>query len=283
MNLVRQANNSLIATAYFTELELNPVLSLTTVRKYRQCINSFLEFLKDGDITELSGKQFISFLRQSNYSNKSLSVYYHALRPFFRSQGSELHIRFKREKRVPAYHSTTEVESLIRIAESRSDPWSRQSKRDVLIIKLLAYTGMRRAELLNLRKKDVDLVRGMIFVSQGKGSKDRVIPIAVALQEPLKDYLSSLDGQKLFDIQPGRLYRLVRFYAQKAGLVDFHPHSFRHYFATQLLERGANIKAVQELLGHESIETTAVYFDVIPRHLQDAINLLSIHKGGDHA
>ncbi len=139
---------------------------------------------------------------------------------------------------------------------------------------MFAYTGVRRAELLSLCVRDLNFHTRMIRV-QGKGDKERVIPIADCLYEKLQKYTKRMQaGDRLFPMQPRRLWTIVTRYAREAGVDNFHPHSFRHYFATQLVEAGVNLKTVQELLGHADISTTAVYLDVIPKHLTDAVQHL---------
>ena len=109
----------------------------------------------------------------------------------------------------------------------------------------------------------------------GKGDKERVIPIAETIFEPLRQYTKNMQSSdRVFPISSPRLGDIITRYARQAGLNDVHPHSLRHFFATQLVESGANLKQIQELLGHESIATTSLYLDVIPKHLSDAVDKL---------
>jgi integrase/recombinase XerD len=151
----------------------------------------------------------------------------------------------------------------------------RCKRTDILIIKTLAYTGLRRSELLALKCRDIK--QGFLFVYRGKGERDRVIPVIKSLSIELSGYISKnhlAPADRLFPIGPNRIARIVREAAARAGLTNITPHQLRHFFATRLVERGAEVRKVQELLGHEDISSTAIYLDVVPGHLKQTIELL---------
>ena len=147
--------------------------------------------------------------------------------------------------------------------------------RDALILELLYGTGVRVSELVGLDRNAVDL-NGMRILVRGKGKKERIVPLAPELISLIKDYY-----KVMYDIvSEGRVVesdaliinrlgsrmtdrtirRVVETYLKKAGLpLDYSPHSFRHTFATHLLEGGADLRSIQELLGHESLATTQKY------------------------
>jgi integrase len=109
---------------------------------------------------------------------------------------------------------------------------------------------MRRSELANLEPKDIHA--DFLVVVGGKGGKDRVIPLAPAIAQRLQNFIKGMEpSEKVFKLKAACISNKIRQFAKKAGLNGFHTHSMRHKFATDLLERGANIKAVQELLGPE--------------------------------
>lgn len=117
------------------------------------------------------------------------------------------------------------------------------------------------------------------MVRNGKGGKDRVIPLAVSIAQRLQNFIQDMKpGQKVFKLKAACISNKIRQFAKKAGLDGFHAHTMRHKFATDLLERGANIKQVQELLGHENLATTEVYLSVTDQGKRDAINLLDEKK-----
>ncbi len=132
--------------------------------------------------------------------------------------------------------------------------------------------------MLKLLVGDVDFNRRTILIRQGKGNKDRVIPMAERIIAPLREQCTGkLAQDKVFPhINASGVWRVVTRLAKACGLHGFHPHSLRHYFATQLIERGANLRDIQMLLGHESLETTSVYLDVSAQHLREAVELLDI-------
>ena len=146
--------------------------------------------------------------------------------------------------------------------------------RDLMIIETAIKTGLRRAELANLLVRHINFGSRSLTVIGGKGSRDRVIPITIKLELDLKKLcLEKEPKDRVFGLAPQSLGLKINDWAKKSE-VPIHTHSFRHYFATRLLEKGANIRVVQELLGHSSLNTTQVYLSVTPKHLNDAINLL---------
>ena len=145
--------------------------------------------------------------------------------------------------------------------------------RDALLVSLALKSGLRRAELANLAVKDIHT--DFLVVRSGKGDKDRAIPLLPDIATRLHNFTRGMKpDDKVFNLQATSIGNKIRRFAQKAGLVDFHTHSMRHKFATDLLNRGANIKHVQELLGHTRLDTTQVYLAVTSQGLRDAVNLL---------
>jgi integrase/recombinase XerD len=258
---------------YLNELRMID-LSLTTIEKYEQCLRTFEKWLDGREASVLTVRHFIGYLKQQGFSSSTQRGYYHALRPFLKFMGIAYHQKFSKERKLPVYHSTDQVKAILGIVKNRNDNWSFLAPRDELIILMLAYTGMRRAEILNLKLRDINFHSRMFKVT-GKGSKERTIPISDAIYDRLQGYTAKLNPSDIvFPVKPKRIYNMVKRYARKAGITDFHPHSFRHYFATQLVEQGVSLKIVQELLGHADISTTSIYLDVCPVHLNDAITHL---------
>ena len=143
-----------------------------------------------------------------------------------------------------------------------------------MIIETAIKTGMRRAELANLLVRHINFGSGSLTVVGGKGSRDRVIPITNKLELDLEELCSDKElNDRTFGLTPQSLGLKINYWAKKAG-VTIHTHSFRHYFATSLLEKGVNIRVVQELLGHSSLATTELYLSVTAFHLKDAVRRL---------
>jgi len=158
--------------------------------------------------------------------------------------------------------------------------------RDRALLELLYACGLRIAEACSVRLENLDEVGGVIRVT-GKGNKTRLIPVGRAALDALKTYLaigrpklvSAKSGAEIFlsvrghALTPARIWQLVRLYARRAGLEEsIHPHQFRHSFATHLLAGGADLRIIQELLGHASIATTQIYTQV------DRSQLKSVHQ-----
>jgi integrase/recombinase XerD len=186
-------------------------------------------------------------------------------------------MKLRKPRELPPYHSREEIKKLIAQADIglyHQRPWHRE--RNKAMILTFCYTGIRKQELLNLRVFDIDFERRLLRVKQGKGRKDRMIPLAERLIEPLRSQCASKSSWDIVytGLNPRSVYRVITKLAKAAGLEDIHPHTLRHYFATRLVERGVNIRVIQELLGHADLSTTAIYLDVSPQHLKSAIEAL---------
>jgi integrase/recombinase XerD len=260
------------------DLELSqrlPKLTPPTLSAYRQRLRVFQAWLENRPISANAARQFLAEMLEAGYAQKSVKAYYVPIRAFLEYLGIPFKIKFHYPKRLPQYHSPGDVEALIAAADARTDTWAKLKTRDKLIILTLALTGLRRAELAKLRP--CDIAHDYIYVRSGKGDKDRVIPIAEDLREPLFSYIHQEgipSSSPIFAIGPKHIYSIVKKYASVVG-IDMAPHALRHYFATSLLEKGAFLRSIQELLGHANIATTSIYLDMIPKHLQGSISLLS--------
>lgn len=269
------ATIALLADYCREELEKKRDLAPLSISKYKQQLTFFCDWLSDREPSAEMGVLFLSELRQQGYSKASIRAYYAAIRPFLRWHGIEFKLKFKKIRNLPRYHTKEEFDHLVQAISQRQDTWARNKERDILIVKTLAYTGLRRSELLSLRCQDI---KGeFLFIYHAKGNRDRVIPLIKSLKNELTNYITTnhlLPSDRIFQIGPNRLARIVREAAARAGLSNITPHQLRHYFATRLIEKGGELRKVQELLGHADISSTAVYIDVVPGHLKQTIELL---------
>ena len=253
-----------------------------TIDRYWQIATHYQTWLGDREPSVATAKQFLTYLREQGYQPRSVILYYHALRPLFEFIGQPLKLKLRRPKTLPPYHDRGDIEALIRQAEKGLyHETERQRKRNTALILTLAYTGMRKSELLNLLVGDVDFNRRVIIIRQRddfntKNREDRVIPIAERLVVPLREQCAgkAMQHRVFYGLNARSVYRIVTGLARAAGIDGFHPHSLRHYFATQLVERKVNLRSVQQLLGHRDLNTTALYLDVSAEHLRAAVDQL---------
>lgn len=279
-----QSEATLAIGTYLKRLQFKD-LSPNTISKYTLCLRCYEKWLMGERISEDSTQAFLNFLRQKNLSWASVQAYYHAIRPFLADQGIKFQVKFRKRKHLPHYYSPDQVKAVLDIACNRTDRWKCLAQRDSLMILVFAYTGIRKGELMALRVKDINFHTGMINVI-GKGNKERVIPIDTKLYKLLESYTKKMQPtDRVFPLSSSRIGVIIKHYAKVAGIPEFSPHKFRHYFATQLVktninpktglvEPGTNLKVIQQLLGHSSIETTAIYLDVVPENLTSAITHL---------
>jgi integrase/recombinase XerC len=222
--------------------------------------------------------------RNKKYSTRSVSRKISVLKSFFKyllkkkyviSNPSSGLIFPKQDKMLPAYLSSNEINKLL---EDRK--YIEIKILDIAIIELFYSTGIRLSELINLKLSDINFTKRTLKVL-GKGSKERIVPFGekadIAIQNYLKireicntenlDYLFiSNTGKKLYPMQVQRMIK--KNLALVTELKKKSPHVLRHSFATHLLDRGADIRAVKDLLGHESLSTTQVYTHLTPEKLK---------------
>jgi len=188
--------------------------------------------------------------------------------------------------RSPKSLAKREGERLIRAAEQDGN------KRNLAIVLTLRHTGLRVGELCALRLSDLTISerKGSMLVRSGKGDKDRTLPLNNDVRQALSSYLAvrpqSADdrvfiGQRGGPLQPQAVQLIVRKYAQRAGLSGVTPHTLRHSFAKHVLDAGEDLATVSRLLGHERLETTAIYTEPTARDLEAAVRRLE--RDGDLA
>jgi site-specific recombinase XerD len=244
-----------------------------TISRYWQIVDSYRRWLNGREPTIATAKEYLAYLRDKGYKPRSVILYYHALRLFFEFLGVALKVKLRKPKTLPGYHDKGDFEALVKQAEIglRGQTYQQKQRNKALIL-FLGYTGARKNELLNLSVQDVDFNRRAILL-QGKGQKERVVPMADRLIVPLREQCHGKSNyERVFDgLNARSVYRVVTSLAKKVGLDNFHPHTLRHYFATQLLEKGVDLRSVQKLLGHEDLNTTSVYLDVSATRLVSAV------------
>jgi len=261
--------------------------SIHTVNGYLHDVNEFFSFLKerdhDEDVSPEKIRLFVASLYNSN-SSSTVGRKLSALRTFFRYLCREKIISFdplvgvanpKIATHIPVFLTVDEVFSLLEEPGEKD----RYSTRDIALMELMYSTGMRVSEIVSSDMNHLDFETGMVRVC-GKGKKERIVPFGSAAAEALNRYFSLRQElltacvargkqpakEALFlNSRGGRITsrsveRMVKQYGQRSGITaTVTPHALRHSFATHLLEMGADLRTVQELLGHASLSTTQRY------------------------
>ncbi len=242
---------------------------------------------KVGEVTEENLKRYIGYLERKKFKSATISrniasikAFYHYLLKEGRVQDdiSDCLKAPKVEKKVPDILTTEEMENLLNQPTGSSD----KEIRDKAMLELLYATGIRVSELVGLKLSDINMQMGFLICREK--SRERMIPFGNQAREALQRYLteardrmmSNEAGDTLFVNCSGLpmsrqgFWKLVKFYAKKAGITkDITPHTLRHTFAAHLVENGADLKSVQEMLGHSDISTTQMYANMGKNPLQE--------------
>jgi integrase/recombinase XerD len=274
LNIAAQINKALnepLFRAYIEKLQRED-LSPLTISKYAANLHAYEKWLGGEPVSAESAKNFLHWLRSKDCSWSTVEAYYHAIKPFLADLSIVLHIKYRDHKKVaPRSHSPDEIRAILDIVNHRKDKWRHLSKRDNLMILVLAYTGIRRGELMALTPRDINFHTNRIRVL-GKGDKERLVPIESQIRDLLKEHIKHMKlTDRIFPLSSSRVSNIIRQYARRAGVNDIHVHSFRHYCATQLIKNGVNVRVVQQILGHSDINTTMIYVDTCDEEVNDAV------------
>ena len=236
-------------------------LNKRTAYRYRGVLLLYQKALEGNAPTVKNSMIFLAHLREQGYSPSTLRIYRAALQGFHLWRDESLVFPIKVPHHTPPYIEADVISKMIDLA--------RDHPRDELILRLLSEAGLRREEAVKLRVKNVG-ERALRI--RGKGDKDRTVPMTGKLIALLKPACAGKNSQDyVLGVGEGAVYRMVKKYGRLVGSPEMKPHDLRHSFATRLLERGVNIRAVQELLGHTDLNTTQVYTAVSGQHLEEAI------------
>lgn len=285
-----------ILRRYIQYLQLERSYSKNTLDAYRRDLNKLLIYYADNciDFKSVTLEEFDKFageLREEGIKPRSVARILSGVRSFYRFLALEKEIEMdptellespRIGKHLPEVLSVEEIDRIISVIDL-SKP---EGIRDKAIIEVLYGCGLRISELCNLKISHLYLEEEYIRV-KGKGSKERLVPIEGVAVESLREWLVARMGRKVRSTEEDyvfvsvtrgcRLSRISLFvyikeYARKAGIIkNISPHTFRHSFATHLLEGGANLRAIQMMLGHEDISTTEVYMHIDKTHLRQEI------------
>ncbi len=276
--------NVQILSEYLEYLEVEKGLSENTLEAYRRDLTDFLEFC-GADIREIQRSHlngYIRNLREKEYSSTSVMRKIASLRGFFkwlcaseicRTNPTLTLEQPKVPKRLPKVMTIQEIEAILN---------DNLNKIERVIVELLYGCGLRVSELVNLNINDFDL-KAKYLQTTGKGSKDRIVPLGSKAITAIKNYLPErdytikkhrIDTKKLLVNEQGRVltrqdvYNFIRGQGEKIHK-HISPHTLRHSFATHLLENGADLRIVQELLGHSDVATTQLYTHISKKRLKE--------------
>lgn len=272
---------------YLLYLTIEKQYSMNTIVAYEQDINEYLDYLKIQMLSiDLSTKEINTYLVMisENYHSNTILRKISSLRGFNKFLETQNVIEFnnwnlvefsKKEKKIPNYLTIEEIDFLL----SGFDLSKRNERRNQLMFELMYATGIRVSELINLKVNDLILTSRLLKVL-GKGEKERICPFSDGVQKLLIDYLEKdrvhylkVSNEFLFLNNHGnKLSRqgfnfILQEHCKRIGLKKVSPHLLRHSIATHLIYNGADIRIVQELLGHSDISTTQIYTAVINKSL----------------
>jgi integrase/recombinase XerD len=270
---------------YLSVLSLEKNLSENTVSSYRNDITNLFQFLENYNITDPQQikfnhlSDFFKFLKEAGLTSSSASRYHSSLKGFFSYLLQNKYITQNPVEKIPSPKLSKKLPQVLTINEidlilSQPDVKNKLGLRDKSLLELFYACGTRVSELINLK------VSGLFFKDEvirvfGKGSKERLVPIGssaiywigeyLKLSRPLLEKKSKSENYLFLNIRGTKLsrmgvWKIVSRYVKEAKIdKEVHPHTFRHSFATHLREGGADLRAVQEMLGHADISTTQIY------------------------
>lgn len=273
-------------------LRVEKGLSANTLNSYRRDLEKLEAFAKNlgleaQNLTRQEIGRWVKSLSESGLSPRSVARAVSGAKGFYKfllrdgfitdDPTSEL-LSLKLSQHLPSFLSEDELDGLLR----GPDLETAQGLRDRAILELIYATGLRVSEAADLTPADLDLERGIVNC-RGKGSKQRFIPVGRSALGFVREYLKVRPGlqgdkaaPKLFLRKSGAamtrqdIWRLIKKYTGPLGLGGVSPHSLRHSFATHLMQRGADSRSVQTLLGHSDLGTTQIYTHITNQHLRNA-------------
>lgn len=279
--------------SFIEYLHKNKQTSQNTEVSYQRDLRKLASFLKERGVkafeeaTQTSLDAFVLHMEKNNFASSTISRNVASVRALYQYLFRERRIEDnpaedlrppRVEKKVPEILSVEEVDTLLR----QPDLETPKGMRDKAMLELLYATGMRVSELIHLQMDDVNLNMG--YITCQEGGKERIIPINHASRRALKRYFGNAREFLVRDTGTTNLFtncsgyamsrqgfwKMLKGYAKAAGIAgDITPHTLRHSFAVHLLQNGADIKSVQEMLGHSDISTTQVYLHLNVNKIRD--------------
>ena len=292
--MMKYAKDALDDYLHFLRVERQ--LAANTLTSYERDLKNYLQYLREVEQLDSLRKvervhilNHLRHLKDTTKTSRTVARHISSIRSFHQflirervvDQDPTVHLEMPQmEKKLPSILSIEEVDALIQAPVTSKA----SGIRDQAMLELLYASGMRVSECINLNVEDVHLTMGFVRCI-GKGGKERIIPLGNAALKACRTYLENARNElvktdaktdALFINQRGKrltrqgFWKLLKQHAQKAGIQkELTPHTLRHSFATHLIENGADLRAVQEMLGHADISTTQIYTHVSKTRLKD--------------
>ena len=251
-----------------------------TIKNYSIDLKAFYEFAQNSEINVELIRKYLKKMYENKYKNRTISRKVSALKSYFKYLESEniidedpmsLISNPKIEKNLPNYLNYDDLEKLLNFPDQNN----KYGLRDALILEMLYSSGCRVSESVNIKLKDIDFKERKILIL-GKGNKERYVFYGTKCENLLNKYLLKENHEYLFTNKHGNklneriVRKIVDDNARKSGLnVHVTPHTLRHTYATHLLNDGADLKSVGDLLGHENLSTTQIYTHISNERLRE--------------
>jgi site-specific recombinase XerD len=287
--------------SFLSYMKTEKIASPSTIYGYRKEVRKFIDYITSINISDVNliststVRQYFYYSKESRgLCQSSISKIVATIKSFFNYlEEEEIIVKNPTRKiripkkiyRIPSVMSKFEVDLIIKSVDFAPLRCRKNNTRDKLVLSLLYYTGIRKSELLNLNWTDINLSKSFIIIRRGKGGKDRLIPLHKEVTELLDKYLDErlpLKTEALIIGEQGRrmcncsFVNLLKMYLAISGLKrkGYTAHSFRHTFATHLIEAGVDLFKVQKLLGHASLDTTKIYINFNSSQMAKAVDRL---------
>lgn len=284
-----QPNKRDLTREYISYLQVERGLAKNSIESYQRDLERLkawveIEQLEVIEITRQDLRGFVADLSRKGLSPTSVGRIVSAVRGFYKFLLQDGFIKKnpaedldtpQKGSYLPNFLNQADIENLL----AAPDVSTEIGLRDKAILELMYACGLRVSEIVNLQLNDIDLDAG-ILTCKGKGNKTRRVPVGKSAVEWLKSYLplrrkkENIEIHNLFVNSAGKpinrqiIFTFIKEYAEKVGLADVSPHTLRHSFATHLVQNNADIRSVQQMLGHADISTTQIYTHITDAHLR---------------
>ncbi len=270
---------------FLNYLEYEKNFSKHTIINYRKDLDNFYSYLKEKNIKDVDVDFIRGYLKElydKKYSPSSISRKVSSLKSYFKYLEAENQIKNnpmtlisnpKKQKKLPNFLNYNDLEKLLNTPDQDTE----EGIRDLLILEVLYSTGIRVSELVNIEIKNINFIENKILVL-GKGNKERYVYYGSKCKDRLNDYLKIRNARTNYllvnkhgnKLNERTVRKIIEETTKKAGInVHVTPHVLRHTYATHMLNEGADLKSVGDLLGHENLSTTQIYTHVSNERLRN--------------